>query len=58
MNHDEVIARVREDAEAVRKCQHRWEPSTFGQKYWEPHSWQYTCARCGTMKLFVWEPKK
>lgn len=38
-------------------CKHRWEPSYFGQRQWAPHTWQYTCARCGNVNMFVWEPK-
>lgn len=34
-----------------KKCQHRWEESDFGKKYWEPGTRQYTCARCGKMNM-------
>ena len=32
-------------------CQHRWEESSFGKKYWAPGTWQHTCRRCGKMSM-------
>lgn len=42
---------------AVRRgdCQHRWEQSEFGKRYWAPGTWQYTCRRCGKMNMIRME---
>jgi hypothetical protein len=35
----------------IAACKHRWEPSEFGAKWWEPGTYQYWCARCNDMLM-------
>ena len=54
---DEEFLRIQREREIRQaNCQHRWEQSEFGQKHWEPGTWQYTCRRCGAMNMFRMEP--
>jgi len=51
-DEDDEFARVaRETAMRQARCQHRWEESSFGKRYWEPGTHQYTCKRCGSMQM-------
>lgn len=51
---DEEFERLRRENELRQaNCQHRWEESKFGNKYWAPGTYQYTCARCGKMNMGV-----
>lgn len=43
--------------EKRQTCQHRWEESTFGKTHWAPHTWQWTCSRCGDMRMLQWDAK-
>lgn len=36
-------------------CQHRWEQSEFGKRYWAPGTWQFMCKRCGKMNMIRME---
>ena len=60
MNERDIAAEIAEgmkELEKIRNCQHRWEESEFAKEHWEPGTWQYTCARCGAMKLTTLETK-
>lgn len=35
----------------MNECKHRWEPSNFGERYWAPGTYQYTCARCNRVLM-------
>lgn len=39
-------------------CQHRWEQTFFGEKYWQPGTYQYQCARCGKTGMITLEINK
>lgn len=58
---EETLAAVREGYDLfLRKqavCQHRWEQTFFGQKYWQPGTWQYRCRRCGKCNMITLESK-
>lgn len=34
-------------------CRHRWEQTFFGEKYWQPGTWQYQCQRCGKTSMIT-----
>ena len=59
---DQFLAAIREARSAVQQkqatCQHRWEQTFFGEKYWEPGTYQYTCARCGKTSMITLEMNK
>ena len=62
MTEDEEFAELEQRLKEIKEindkrsnCQHRWEQSEFGQKFWEPGTWQYTCRRCGAMNMFRME---
>ena len=59
---DEVLEGLREARAAVQQkqatCQHRWEQTFFGEKYWEPGTYQYQCARCGKTSMITLEISK
>lgn len=48
---EEFLRLKRENEMRQANCKHRWEESTFGNKYWGPGTHQYTCARCGKMNM-------
>lgn len=62
MTEDEEFAALEQRLKAIKEindkrknCQHRWEESEFGKKYWAPDTRQYTCKRCGSMNMFTME---
>lgn len=56
---EEDIRRLYEEYRQKQStCQHRWEQTFFGQKYWEPGTYQYQCARCGKTSMITLEISK
>lgn len=51
MTDDEFARFMRETDQRQARCQHRWEESSFGKRYWEPGTHQYICKRCGSMQM-------
>lgn len=61
MTQDEIDEHLQQKQEREARqanCKHRWEESTFGNKYWAPGTYQYTCARCGKMNMGVWDGRR
>lgn len=56
---DQFLAAIRAARSELQQkqatCQHRWEQTFFGQKYWQPGTWQYTCQRCGKFNMITLE---
>lgn len=50
-----LIEQAVQRAEKRKDCQHRWEQTEFGKRYWAPGTWQYTCSRCGAMNMIRME---
>ena len=50
---DEFVRIMRETALRQANCQHRWEESSFGSKYWAPGTYQYACKRCHAMAMVI-----
>ena len=55
MTLDDILRIYEKGVHRQDSCQHRWEQTFFGQRYWEPGTWQYSCARCGKMSMTTLE---
>lgn len=55
MIEDDIRRLYEEGMRKQATCQHRWEQTFFGQRFWVPGTWQYTCARCGKMSMTTLE---
>lgn len=51
MIEEEIRVNWGQYLEKQKFCQHRWEETDFGKKYWAPGTWQYQCKRCGKTNM-------